>query len=152
MFIQILRSFLGPFVVILDFFAEKPEWLTVIFGSYLLVYGVARYQLSGIKKQTYRLIEELCRKWVEEHPDGTDEQLYDYFYPIWETELKKVRYLYIMNKYDLWPVSVTPKHVLVKIPLTPSYLRKYLLDPALVKIEEEQKALPSIYQRGRRKG
>lgn len=143
MFYQMIRSFLGPFVVILDFFSTRPEWLAVIFGAYLLMYAAGKLQLKDIKQRTHRLIEERCKKWLAERPETSDEQLFKYFYPIWENELSKLRYLFILNRHDLWPVSVTPQHILEKIPLSADYLRKYLHNPALLKLEEKQKQYPT---------
>jgi hypothetical protein len=126
MFLQILRSFLGPFTVILDFFATRTELLTLLFCGYLCMFAAGSFQLSNIKKRTHMLIEEHCRAWLEIHSKATDHDLFAFFYPIWEAELKRMGAVFILNKFDLWPVPVTPNNVLVKIPLSPIYLRQYL--------------------------
>lgn len=136
MFYQILRSFLGPFTIILDFFATRPEWVTVFFSLYLGLYALGRLQLFGIRKRTHQLIEERCKEWLAAQPKASAKELYRRFYPIWETELSKWRYFFILNKYDLLPVSVTPKHVLVKIPLSPEYLHQYLEEIGLMKTQQ----------------
>ena len=136
-FIQMLRDFLGPLVVILDFTATRTGWITLSFGFYLCMYGVAQLQLSGIKKRTHKLIEESCKRWLTSYSDVTVEELFKRFYPLWETELKKMHYLYILNKHDLWPVSITPQHVMVKIPLSPDYIRQHLIKNGIIEAEEK---------------
>ncbi len=126
MFLQILRSFLGPFTAVLDFFATRTEWLVLLFTVYLCTFAAGSWQLRAIKRRTHDLIDERCKRWLEDHPGASDENLFAYFYPLWEDELKKCGYVFILNKYDLLPVSVTPRHVLDKIVLTPAYLRQYI--------------------------
>lgn len=133
MFYQILRSFLGPFTIVLDFFATRTEWVTAFFTLYLGLYALGRLQLFGIQKRTHQLIEERCKEWLAVQPKASDKELFRRFYPIWEAELGKMRYFFILNKHDLWPVSVTPKHVLVKIPLSPEYLHQHLVEIGLIK-------------------
>jgi hypothetical protein len=128
MFYQILRSFLGPFAWILDYFSTRTEWITAFFSLYLVTYGLGMLQLSGIRKRTHSLIEEQGNKWLLLHPEATKQDLYDYFYPLWEAELRKWRYLFIPNKNDLWPVSVTPQHVNAKLKLTPESVHQHLVE------------------------
>lgn len=139
--IQILRDFLGPFVVILDFTSTRTGWITLFFGGYLCMYGVARLQVLSIKKNTNKLIEESYKRWLVVYSNATDEELFQRFYPLWETELKKKRYFYVLNKHDLWPVSITPQHVLVKFPLSPAYIRQHLIKSGILETGEK-KELP----------
>jgi hypothetical protein len=74
------------------------------------------------------LIKEKYKEWQISDPKLSDKKHFERFYPLWESELKKMRYLYIMNKHDLWPVKINPKNVLVKIPLSPEYIREYLAE------------------------
>ncbi len=133
MFIQILRSFLGPFVVILDFLLAKPEILGLLFSLYLVTLGIGKLQVKRIKTRTDQLILEKSSTWLVENPKLTKKQLFDRFYPIWEKELAGFRFPLIMNKHDLWPVSVTADHVLVKFPLTPDYLYEKLVESGITK-------------------
>jgi hypothetical protein len=140
-FIQIIRDSLGPFVAILEFTASRPGWITVFFACYLGMYGAAKLQLANIKKKTNRLIEERYKSWLVVHSGQTEEELFERFYPFWEAELKKTRYLFVLNKNDLWPVSVTPKNVLAKFPLSPAYVHQHLLESGIIE-SKEQEELP----------
>lgn len=121
MFYQILRSFLGPFAAILDFFASRTEWLTLIFGIYLAVYGFGRLQLKTVVRRTDALLERLGREWVPAHPGGSSAQFYQFFYPRWDEELKHIRVFFIQSQKDLLPAPMNVKNVLTKIPLSPEY-------------------------------
>lgn len=133
MFFQILRSLLGPFVVILDFFILNPEILGLIISLYLITLGLGRLQVKRITTRTVELILEKCSAWLKETPTLTGKQLFDRFYPIWIEELKNFKFPLIMNKHDLWPVTVTPEHVLFKLPLSPEYLNQTLINAGLIK-------------------
>jgi hypothetical protein len=47
--------------------------------------------------------------------------------------LKKFRFPLIMNKHDLWAVTVTPEHVLIKLPLSPEYINQTLINAGVIK-------------------
>ena len=102
------------------------------------MYGVAQLQLSSIKKKTNKLIEESYKRWLVVYSNATDEELFKRFYPLWETELKKKRYLYVLNKHDFWPVSITPQHVLVKFPLSPAYIRQHLIESGMIETKKKE--------------
>ena len=123
---RIISDFLGPFVVILQYTKTRPGLITVFFAAYLLTYGLGIYQLRGIKRKTYELISEKYREWKNLEPNLSDKVLLERLIPLWEAKLKEMRYLYIMNKYDLWPVRITLKNVMVKFPLDADMIREYL--------------------------
>ena len=123
---RIISDFLGPFVVILQFTKTRPWLITIAFTAYLLTYGLGIYQLRGIKKKTYALISEKYSEWKNLEPKLSDKVFLERFMPLWEAKLKDMRYLYIMNKFDLWPVRITLKNVLVKFPLDVDLIREYL--------------------------
>jgi hypothetical protein len=133
MFFQILRSLLGPFVVILDFFILNPEILGIIISLYLITLGLGRLQIKRITSRTVELIIEKCSAWLKETPTLTGKQLFDRFYPVWVEGLKKFRFPLIMNKHDLWAVTVTPEHVLIKLPLSPEYINQTLINAGVIK-------------------
>lgn len=123
---RIISDFLGPFVVILQYTKTRPGLITVFFAAYLLTYGLGIYQLRGIKKKTYDLISEKYNEWKKLEPNLSDKVFLERLMPLWEAKLKEMRYLYIMNKYDLWPVRITLKNVMVKFPLDVDTIREYL--------------------------
>ena len=125
---RIISDFLGPFVVILQYTKTRTGLIAIFFGSYLLTYALGILQIREIKNKTHQLIKEKYKEWQTSDPKLSDKKLFERFYPLWESELKKMRYLYIMNKHDLWPVKINPKNVLVKIPLSPEYIREYLAE------------------------
>ncbi len=133
MFFQILRSLLGPFVVILDFLILNPEVLGIIISLYLITLGLGRLQLRRITTRTVELILEKCSAWLKETPTLTGKQLFERLYPIWVEELKNFKFPMIMNKHDLWPATVTPEHVLIKLPLSPEYLNQTLINAGVIK-------------------
>lgn len=123
---RIISDFLGPFVVILQYTKTRPGLITLFFAAYLLTFGLGVYQLRGIKIKTILLITEKYQEWKSADPKLSDKAFIERFLPIWEEKLKGMRYLYIMNKYDLWPVRVTAKNVLVKFPLNIDSIGEYL--------------------------
>jgi len=142
MFYQILRSFLGPFANVLDFFATRTEWITAFFILYLGMYGIGLIQLNGIRKRTRQLMQAFCKQWLENHPRASDQELFKRFYPAWETEFRTWRYFFIPNKHDLWPVTVTVENVLTKMPLSPEYVHNVLAEIGLREPLEEPKIKP----------
>ena len=124
---RIISDFLGPFVVILQYTKTRPGLITVFFAAYLLTFGLGVYQLRGIKKKTYALISEKYNEWKNLEPNLSDKAFLERLMPLWEAKLKEMRYLYIMNKFDLWPVRITPKNVMVKFPLDVDMISEYLL-------------------------
>ena len=123
---RIISDFLGPFVVILQYTKTRPGLITVFFAAYLLTYGLGIYQLRGIKRKTYALISEKYSEWKNLEPKLSDKVFLERFMPLWEAKLKEMRYVYIMNKFDLWPVRVSLKNVMVKFPLDVELIREYL--------------------------
>jgi len=123
---RIISDFLGPFVVILQYTKTRTGLIAILFGAYLLTYALGILQIRAIKKKTHQLIEEKYREWQTSDPKLSAKKLFERFYPLWETELKQMRYLYIMNKHDLWPVKINPKNVLIKFPLSAEYIAEYL--------------------------
>ena len=123
---RIISDFLGPFVVILQFFKTRPEWITIIFAAYLLVYALGVYQLRKIRERTHQLIEEKYGEWLLSEPSISKKNLFERFFPIWEADLKNMRLLYVMNKHDLWPVRFKTKNVLIKLPLDQDYIEEHL--------------------------
>jgi len=123
---RIISDFLGPFVVILQYTKTRPGLITLAFTAYLLTFGLGIYQLRGIKRKTYLLITEKYQEWKSADPKLSDIVFLERFLPLWEEKLKDMRYLYIMNKFDLWPVRVTVKNVLIKFPLNVDSIGEYL--------------------------
>ncbi len=123
---RIISDFLGPFVVILQYTKTRPGLITLAFAAYLLTYGLGVYQLRGIKRKTYLLITEKYSEWKSADPKMSDKVFFERFLPLWEAKLKDMQYLYIMNKFDLWPVRITAKNLHIKFPLDVDIIREYL--------------------------
>lgn len=139
MFFQILRSLLGPFVVILDFLILNPEVLGLICLLYLGVLGLGKWQVKRIKEQTDQLLIVQGKIWLAENPKLTLKQIFDRFYPLWLEELRNYRFPLIMSKHDLWPVSVSPGNVLKKIPVSPEYVGEVLKSSGLLNQSKQEK-------------
>lgn len=132
MILQMLRWFLGPLFVILEYFKNRPELLGLVFALYLVILGIGKWHLKKIKTRMDLLILQHGSTWVKENRELTSEQFMERFTPIWEKELNSFRFPFIMNKHDLWPVSVTPDHVQVKLPLTGEYVKDVLAASGIV--------------------
>jgi hypothetical protein len=126
MFLSWIRSMLGPFTVVLDYFAANPDRLSILLALWALVYFTGLVQLKRIESKTVSLVLQLSRPLIEANPNFTSEDLYQHIYPIWIEELKNWKYLYIPHKHDLWPVSVSLEHIQAKILFSPEWISKTL--------------------------
>jgi hypothetical protein len=121
-----IRSMLGPFVVIMDFFSAHPEILTAILTLWMALYVAGRIQLKLIEQRTVRLVVDRSRRLVAANPQISLADLRAYIVPVWLEEIVKWNILFIPHKFDFWPVPVTPKNVQVKLPLSPEWLTNVL--------------------------
>ena len=121
-----IRSMLGPFVVIMDFFSAHPEILTAILTLWMALYVAGRIQLKLIEQRTVRLVVDRSRRLVAANPQISLADLRAYIVPVWLEEVVKWNILFIPHKFDFWPVPVTPKNVQVKLPLSPEWLTNVL--------------------------
>jgi hypothetical protein len=139
-----IRSMLGPFGVIMDFFAAHPEILTGILALWMLLYAAGRIQLVLIQRRTERLVINRARRLVAENPLLTLAELREAFLPTWQEEVKKWNFLFVPHKFDFWPVPASPKNVLVKFPISPEWLAK-ALDTNGIKVQglPAKKILPA---------
>jgi hypothetical protein len=117
---------LGPFVVIMDFFAAHPEFLTAILALWMLFYAAGLIQLKLIERRTARLVIDRSLRLVAANPQISLADLRANILPAWLDEINKWNFLFIPHKFDFWPVPVTPKNVQVKLPLSPEWLAKVL--------------------------
>ena len=121
-----IRSMLGPFVVIMDFFSAHPEILTAILTLWMALYVAGRIQLKLIEQRTVRLVVDRSRRLVAANPQISLADLRAYIVPVWLEEIVKWNILFIPHTFDFWPVPVTPKNVQVKLPLSPEWLTNVL--------------------------
>ena len=121
-----IRSMLGPFVVVLDFFSAHPELLTAILVLWMLIYAAGLIQLKLIERRTVRLVVDRSQRLVAANPQISLADLRAKLLPLWLEEMKNWNFLFIPHKFDFWPVPVTPKNLQVKLPLSPEWLLKVL--------------------------
>jgi hypothetical protein len=126
MFMTWLRSMLGPFTIVLDYFSAHPGTLTLILGTWASVYFAGLMQLKYIESKTTSLVLENSRHMLTKDPNLTPTDLYKQIYPIWVAEMKNWRVLFIPHENDLWPVSVTKEHILTKLHFSPDWISKTL--------------------------
>jgi hypothetical protein len=117
---------LGPFTVVLDFLTAHPLLTSAILATWGIIYYAGRVQLKIIEAKTIKLIVSHCRILLVKDSGISATDLYSKIFPIWVQELKTWQYLFIPNKYDLWPVPVTVENVLVKIPISPRWISAIL--------------------------
>jgi hypothetical protein len=117
---------LGPFAAVLDYFSANPETLSLILLIWAVIYFLGLVQLKRIESKTTSLVLEHSLPLLQAEPELTPVDLYERIYPVWITELKGWKYLFIPHKHDLWPVSVTLEHVLAKIPFSSEWISKIL--------------------------
>ena len=126
MFMAWIRSMLGPFTAVLDYFYIYPERLSLILLAWGLVYFTGLLQLKRIEAKTAALVLHHSRPLLQADPQLSAADLYQRLYPLWSAELKNWKYVFIPHKHDLWPVRVTLEHVLEKIPFSSDWISKIL--------------------------
>jgi hypothetical protein len=122
-----IRTMLGPLSLILDFFKAHPELLTAILLAWLLVNAAGRIQLKIIEDRTILLVTTQSRRLIALYPAISLVDLREKLLPLWNEEVKNWRFLFIPHKFDIWPVSVTPENILLKLPLSSEWLAGVLI-------------------------
>jgi hypothetical protein len=126
MFMSWIRSMLGPFNAVLDYFIEYPERLTILLLIWAVVYYAGYLQLKRIESRTKALILRESSAHLKTQPGASAQELYKAVYPLWTAEFKTWKYLYIPHRWDLWPVRPTVKNVTAKLALTTEWLAALL--------------------------
>lgn len=126
MFISWIRSMLGPFNAVLDYFTEHPERLTILLAIWAVVYYLGYVQLKLIEAKTKKLVLRESSARLKTHPGASAKELYEAIYPQWAAEFKTWKYWYIPHRWDLWPVRPTEKNVNAKLVLTAEWLATLL--------------------------
>ncbi len=121
-----IRSMLGPFGVIMDFFAAHPEILTAILAVWMLLYVAGRIQLKLIEQRTAQLVIERTRRLIAADPAISFAALREKILPEWQEACQGWNYKFVPHKFEFWPVPATPKNVLVKLPLGPEWFATVL--------------------------
>jgi hypothetical protein len=131
-----IRSSLGPFVVIMDFFAAHPEILTGILTFWMVFYAAGHYQMKAIERRTIRFVLERSRILVAANPQITLADLRARIIPPWLEEMKEWHFWFIPHKFDFYPVRVTPTTVQAKLPLSPEWLATVLMTNGIALVGE----------------
>jgi hypothetical protein len=126
MFMSWIRSMLGPFNAVLDFFSAHPEALTAILVVWAAIYYAGYLQLKHIEAKTRRLVLEESRTRLQAQPGASARELFESVYPRWASEFKSWKYLYIPHRWELWPVRPTETNVRVKLSLSPDWVADLL--------------------------
>lgn len=126
MVMEIIRSMLGPLVVILDFFSTHPEILTVILALWMVSYAAGHYQMKAIERKTIRFVVDRSRLIVAANPQTSLAELRARILPVWLEEIKQWNFKFIPHKFDFWPVPMTPENVQLKLPLSHEWLAKVI--------------------------
>lgn len=126
MFMAWLRSMLGPFTVVLDYFSENPGRLSIILVAWASIYFLGLLQLKRIESKTIALVLQESAAHLKQRPDLSSADLYQAIYPLWRLEFTEWKYWFIPHKHDMWPVRVTLDNVLAKIPISPEWIESVL--------------------------
>jgi hypothetical protein len=126
MILEIIRSMLGPFNAVLDFFSAHPGYLMYLLTAWAGLYLAGTVQLRRIEARTIALLIRYSQSPGAQADRVSAVELYRQFYPVWRQELEQWNYWFIPHQNDLWPVRVSPERVAAKIPLSPDWLEKTL--------------------------
>jgi hypothetical protein len=126
MIIAIIRSMLGPFNAVLDYFAANPSLLLYILTAWASVYLAGAIQLRNIETKTSAMLVRFSKSLGHQSEGLSASEIYQKFYPLWLEELKTWKYWFIPHKHDLWPVRITPERVVGKLLLSPEWVGKTL--------------------------
>ena len=126
MLIAFIRSMLGPFNAVLDYFAEHPSALLYILTAWAGLYLAGAVQLRRIETKTVTFLLGYSQSIGAQTAGLSASEIYKKFYPLWLEELDRWNYWFIPHKHDLWPVRITPDRVAAKIPLSPEWVVKTL--------------------------
>jgi hypothetical protein len=121
----VIRTLLGPFTVVLDYFSANPGQLIHLLTVWALIYLAGAIQLKQIEARSAEL---LLNKWgsIAEKSELTEEEIYKWFYRLWLDEFTKWKYWFIPHRTDLFPVKATPDRAANKIPLSSDWVFKTL--------------------------
>jgi len=108
------------------------EWMLAnpaIVGAVLLIWmGIllgGKMQLRRVERRTGLLVLEAARQALGEEPRPRVDQLYDRLYPQW-CQMVRRSALFILHRWELWPLPATPSIVRRRIDFTPEWLAQYL--------------------------
>jgi len=126
MFMGWIRSMLGPFNAVLDYFSKYPEQLTFLLAIWAVVYYAGYLQLKRIEAKTKALVLRESSARLRKQPGTSAQEMYEAVYPLWAAEFKSWKYWYIPHRWDLWPVKPTEENVSDKLPFTTEWLAALL--------------------------
>ncbi len=110
---------------VIEFATTHPGLILVLFGLWLSVFYLGRYQLNAIRSKTEAWVLDSAKRILQEHPGINEGKLYEQLYPEWETNLKGSAY-FIMHRWEIWPVPATPRFVKGRLDFTPEWLGGFL--------------------------
>jgi hypothetical protein len=110
---------------VIDFATNNPGLILIVFGLWLSVFYLGRYQLNAIRSKTESWVLESAKSILKEHPGINEQKLYEQLYPEWEQNLRGSAY-FIMHRWEIWPVPATPRFVKGRLDFTPEWLGGFL--------------------------
>ena len=112
-------------LAVVDFATNNPGTILVLFGLWLVMFYLGKYQLKSIHKKTETWALESAQRLLSKTPDISVDKLYEQLYPEWAANLRGSAY-FILHKWEIWPVPATPRFVKDRIDFTPEWLGGYL--------------------------
>lgn len=112
-------------LAVIEFATNNPGLILFIFGLWIAIFSLGKYQLNSIRTKTESWVLESANRILTETPGISVTKLYDQLYPGWEMNLKGSAY-FIMHRWEIWPMPATPRFVKDRIDFSPEWLGGFL--------------------------
>ncbi len=104
---------------------ENPEVVGGLLTLWMVLFLAGSWQLSRIKERTNTLSLEEAKRLLEDNPDITISQFYEYLKPKWD-KMVRTSAFFVPHRWELWPLPATPGVVQRRIDFSPEWLGEYL--------------------------
>ena len=106
-----------------------------LLSIWYLFFLAGTFQTRYLKRLTKQMVLDYAEKWREKEVQGSYAELYEALLDDWKNSMAN-RVPFILHKYELWPVKCSLENVENKIPLSPSWIQKYLVKEGFLYFEE----------------
>lgn len=114
----IIDQMIGPWGrAILDFYFSHQSIINTIFLIWAGFMTVGSVQLDRVRRLTVKLSLEALKK----NPNYSDEQIWQEFRPVWETEIATLGTSIILNRWNVWVTKPTPEKLIELLRLGPDW-------------------------------
>jgi hypothetical protein len=122
----LLHAMIGDWgLEVIDWAMKNPGWIFAGLGAWLVMFGLGKLQLKSIRDKTETWVLDSSNQIVAESPGISIQNLYERLYPDWVTNLRGSA-IFILHRWEIWPVPATPRFVKDRIEFTPEWLGGFL--------------------------